>query len=180
MTVLVSFVRHGQTAWNAEHRLLGWTDLPLDETGRRQAVDLGGRVDAGAYDSVWASDLRRAVETARLAGWSPAIDVRLREIDFGSLDGSVWTKLESSIRDELAAFDGFEAPGGESTGAFVERIVDFLDGLRGGSHLVVTHGGVIRAVMRLCGRPGAFPDHAAVHTVDWSRRLLVDPQTPTI
>ncbi|HSJ28574.1 MAG TPA: histidine phosphatase family protein [Acidimicrobiia bacterium] len=179
MTVLISFVRHGQTAWNAERRLLGWTDLPLDEIGRSQAVELGARIERAAYDAVWASDLRRAVETARLAGWDPTLDGRLREIDFGSLDGLVWSQLEPALRDELAAFDGFVAPGGESTEHFVERLVGFLDGLPAGSHLVVTHGGVIRAVTRLCGAPGAFPDHAAIHTVNWSRRLLVDVQTPT-
>lgn len=181
MTVRISFVRHGQTHWNRERRLLGWTDIGLDEVGEQQAASLGARLDVAPYDQIVTSDLSRATATARLAGWSgAAADWRLREIDFGRLEGLTWNELDDPVREALVAFDGFVAPGGESTAGLVERVVDALDGFAPGSHLVVTHGGVIRAVLRQCGEVGAFPDHVTVYTVDWARRVVLDAQTPTV
>ena len=181
MTVRISFIRHGRTAWNADRRLLGWTDIGLDGVGERQAMELGRHLDISAYDRVITSDLSRATATARLAGWAGAdADWRLREIDFGQLEGMTWNELPDQVRDALVAFDGFVAPGGESTADFVDRIVGALDGFGDGAHMVVTHGGVIRAVLRQCGESGTFPDHVTVYTVDWGRRLVLDVQTPTL
>jgi 2,3-bisphosphoglycerate-dependent phosphoglycerate mutase len=180
VTVRVSFVRHGQTEWNVHHRLLGWTDLPLNAEGERQARLLGAAVQISRYTDVWSSDLRRASDTARLAGWDATRDVRLREIDFGELEGSTWRELDAGVRADLSAFDGFVAPGGESAEAFVGRVSEFLDGLVPGAHMAVTHGGVIRAALRVCGEAGAFPDHGVVYTVDWTRRTVLDVQTPTV
>jgi probable phosphoglycerate mutase len=179
MTVRVSFVRHGRTAWNADHRLLGWTDVGLDEFGVRQAAALGSQIRADAFGSIWTSDLGRAVATAGHAGWAASADARLREIDFGELEGLTWTGLSAEVRQALATFDGFVAPGGESTAAFITRLREFLDGLSPGSHLVVTHGGVIRAVLRICGVTAGFPEHGSVYTVDWTARRLLTVQTPT-
>ena len=179
MTVRVSFVRHGQTDWNLDHRLLGWTDLALNAEGERQAMLLGAATDITRYTGVWSSDLRRAVDTARLAGWQATPDRRLREIDFGKLEGLTWTELDPVVRKGLAAFEGFAPPGGESVAMFTQRTTEFLDGLVAGAHLVVTHGGVIRAALRLCGEGGAFPSHGVIYTVDWTRRTVLDVQTPT-
>lgn len=176
----MSLVRHGQTSWNAEGRLVGWTDVPLDEVGEQQAAYLGAAVEVSRYSAVWTSDLQRATATARLAGWEAHPDRRLREIDFGELEGSTWNSITPDLRDGLVAFEGFAAPGGESTASLVARITSFLDERRDGPHLLVTHGGVIRAVLRLCGESGAFPRHGQVYTIDWNRRLLTDVQTPTV
>lgn len=181
MTVRISLIRHGRTAWNVDRRLLGWTDIGLDGVGERQAIALGERIDIAPYDRVVTSDLSRATATARLAGWAGSdADWRLREIDFGRLEGMTWNEVPDELRDALVAFDGFAAPGGESTADFVERIVGCLDGFEDGAHMVVTHGGVIRAVLRQCGESGAFPDHVTVYTVDWGRREVLDVQTPTL
>ncbi|HSP05589.1 MAG TPA: histidine phosphatase family protein, partial [Acidobacteriota bacterium] len=59
--------RHGQTDWNAELRLQGWTDIPLNETGRRQARELGERLRGIPLDCVYCSALQRSRETAELA-----------------------------------------------------------------------------------------------------------------
>lgn len=179
MTVRVSLVRHGQTAWNAERKLLGWNDIPLDAVGEAQARSLGACVDISKYDRVWTSDLGRASMTARLAGWDATADVDLREFDFGELEGLTWAELDPGVRDGLVAFEGFQAPGGESTAAFTSRVVGFLDSCDAASHMVVTHGGVIRAALRLCGESASFPGHGVIYTIDWSRRLVLDVQTPT-
>ncbi len=178
MTVELTLVRHGRTSWNAEHRLLGWTDVPLDEVGERQATLLGTML-SGGFDGVWSSDLVRALATARLAGWEPVADARLREIDFGSLEGRRWDELNRAHREALANFDGFRAPGGESAAALLRRVTDFLDSRPPGSHLVVTHGGVIRAVLRSCGVTEAFPSPGTLYRVDWTSRKSLSGQTPT-
>lgn len=176
----ISLVRHGRTSWNAERRLVGWTDVPLDQVGERQAAYLGAAIDVSLYREVWTSDLERAVATARLAGWEARSDRRLREIDFGELEGTTWDSIDPHLRDGLIAFDGFTPPGGESTSSLAARLIEFLDEREADPQLLVTHGGVIRAVLRLCGESGAFPGHGQVYTIDWSRRILTDVQTPTV
>lgn len=172
--VILWLVRHGETDWNADGRFQGWTDVPLNETGRAQAERLGRSLAGQEFDGVWSSDLVRAIETARIAIGEPSIDRRLRELDFGDLEGAVWDELDSEIRAGLKEFDSFRFPGGESAEAFVARVFDFLDDLDIGRHVVFAHGGVIRAIGRMCGSDG-FPSHADVVKVDWTNRLSLDP-----
>ena len=173
-SVILWLVRHGETDWNAEGRFQGWTDVPLNETGREQAEQLRELLSTSRFDGVWSSDLERAVETARIAIGEPAVDRRLRELDFGDLEGSVWSELDTETRDGLKEFESFQSPGGESAAVFVRRVFAFLDELDSGRHVVFAHGGVIRAIARVCGADG-FPSHADVVKVDWTNRLSLDP-----
>ncbi len=175
--LILWLVRHGETDWNAEGRFQGWTDVPLNETGRAQAERLRGLLADGDFDGVWSSDLVRAVETARIAVGEPAVDRRLRELDFGDLEGAIWDDLDREIRAALKEFDSFQSPGGESAAAFVERVFGFLDELAPGRHLVFAHGGVIRAIGRVCGSDG-FPSHTDVLKVDWTNRLSLGAAGP--
>ena len=172
MAVLVWLVRHGRTAWNAESRLLGWTDEPLDEIGRTQAKELRASLAGEAFTGVWASDLVRAVETARLAHSDPIVDSRLLEIDFGAHEGEPWDSTDFRIREAFAEFDRFQAPGGESMETVKERVTGFLDGLGDGTHLVFTHGGVIRMIARACAAD-FFPRPGEIIVVDWPARRRV-------
>ena len=174
--VIVWLVRHGQTAWNVDRRFQGWTDVPLDRTGRDQARQLRSTLESTEFDGIWSSDLSRAVETARLAAGSPVVDRRLREMDFGHIEGAVWDELAPEVREGLKRFEGFVVPGGESTESFKSRVFEFLDELPDGRHLVVAHGGVLGAVGRLCGEEG-FPGHAHVMRVDWRARSLLPPES---
>jgi probable phosphoglycerate mutase len=173
VNVIVWLVRHGETDWNAAGRFQGWTDVPLNETGRAQAYRLGESLARHVFDGVWSSDLVRAIETARIAVGEPAVDRRLREMDFGDIEGAIWSELDESIRTGLKEFDSFRSPGGESASDFVERVFGFLDDLTPGRHVVFAHGGVIRAVGRACGSDG-FPSHADVVKVDWTSRLSLE------
>ena len=172
-TVILWLVRHGETDWNADGRFQGWTDVPLNETGRAQAERLGRSLAGHEFDGVWSSDLIRAIETARIAVGEPTVDRRLRELDFGDLEGSVWDELDSEIRAGLKEFDSFRSPGGESVATFVARVFGFLDDLGGGRHVVFAHGGVIRAIGRVCGSDG-FPSHTDIVKVDWTNRRSLD------
>ncbi|RDI94734.1 histidine phosphatase family protein [Meiothermus sp. QL-1] len=169
----VWLVRHGETLWNAEGRLTGWSDVPLSPKGEDQARRLGDWLRRERFEGVLASDLRRAVETARLAYAEPELQLEaLREIDFGELDGLPWAALPEVHRQALLAFEGFQAPGGESVEAFRRRVFGVLEGLGVGRYLVFTHGGVLRLVLRALGRDTFLPPCAVVG-VDWQQRRLL-------
>lgn len=167
--VVLWLVRHGETDWNAAGRFQGWTDVPLNANGRAQAEQLRAALEGHDFDGIWSSDLTRALETARVAVGEPDVDRRLRELDFGDLEGSVWNDLDLDLRAALKEFDSFRAPGGESVADFAERLFEFLDELNTGCHLVFAHGGVIRAIGRACGSDG-FPSHTEIVRVDWTKR----------
>ena len=178
MTVLVTLVRHGRTSWNAEGRLLGWRDVGLDRVGTAEAEALAARLAGSDFDAAWSSDLRRARETAAVIGTAATTDQRLREFDFGRLEGSTWEELAPETQEALVAFDGFAARCGETVSAFRRRVVDFMDGLAEGRHLVVTHGGVIRVVLAACGDRRSRSSTGSITTVDWPHRHIV--VTPSV
>ena len=89
------------------------------------------------------------------------VSVRLRELDFGLLEGKRWDDCPADARDALAAFDGFEAPGGESVAQLGSRVLGFVEALPDGEHLLITHGGVIHLLLLDAGadqqvEPGAL------------------------
>ena len=160
--MILRLVRHGETDWSAERRYTGRTDVRLNDVGRRQAAALSG-IATGPYESVWCSDLRRCVDTARLMGAEATPTAELREFDFGEIEGRQWADLDAATQQGLLDFDGFVAPGGESVAAFGLRIDRFVDGLADGHHLLIVHGGVVRHLLRRIGadadvRPGTWRD----------------------
>ena len=170
--IRVWLVRHGETRWNAEHRFQGISDIELNDRGREQAKELGQRIGDRRFDTVWSSDLSRAIETAQLVFGEPTIDARLRELDFGDIDGLTWSDLDDEVRESLLEFTDFIAPNGESVASMHDRVSAFMDELEPGEHVVVTHGGVVRMVSDLCGIP-AFPGHCEVMVVNWTDRKVL-------
>ena len=151
MSARLWLVRHGATAWSDAGRLNGWTDIPLNEVGRRQAERLRLHLQSIEFDGIWTSDLVRATETARLAVGGAILDRRLRELDFGELEGRSWDRCPPEVREALLSFDAFVAPKGESTAQLRKRVLDFANALSNGDHLVFAHGGVIRVLLREAG-----------------------------
>ncbi len=146
----VVFVRHGVTDWNLEGRWQGWTDVPLSTTGRAQAERLKPRLASLRSPLVYSSDLERAVDTARLAGFEPVQDARLREVHFGVFEGGL--SAENARHPEFAAWldQPLErrTPGGESYGDLYARALGWLDTLPdSGDVLAFTHGGVIQTLV---------------------------------
>jgi len=161
-------VRHGATDWSAAGRLCGSTDIPLSPEGRAQVDPFRRRVASHSFTGVWTSDLARAREFAQLAVRHATPDRRLRELDFGELEGKRWEDLDQSTRHALVRFEGFVAPGGESVAQLEERVGEFLAELEPGDHLVVTHGGVIRLLARRCGLALA-PVPGEMTVLEWER-----------
>ena len=162
MGVTLRLVRHGETDWSAERRYTGRTDVTLSEAGIAQAQALAV-ISGDKYDSVWCSSLTRCVETARLMGVSADPTPHLQEFDFGKIEGLTWDELDSTTQNGLLDFNGFVAPNGESVILFGRRIDAFVEGLGPGRHLLITHGGVIRHLLRRSGtdvdvRPGTWRD----------------------
>ena len=144
-------VRHGESTWNAEERLQGQLDPPLSERGREQARALREAVDLSGFppERVISSDLTRARETAELLGVTPGrFDPQWREIDIGEWGGRTAAEIDAQDGG-LTNWRGGPrtAPDGEPWSAFAERISGAVDELSaaGGSWLVVSHGGCVRA-----------------------------------
>jgi probable phosphoglycerate mutase len=156
--VHVLLLRHGQTDANASGVLQGHRPTSLNALGRLQAGKLAARMRtiSPAVDVLVSSDLPRALETAHpiAAGLDLEIvvDAIWRERGFGSLEGQTLGDLEIW----RTATGTIDPPGGEPSAVFRQRVHDALTTLAA-RHAdrtcvaVVTHGGVIRAVLHLLG-----------------------------
>lgn len=161
MRRVITWIRHGESEWNASGRWQGHTDIPLSEVGREQARALARRLVERAYDSVYSSDLRRALETATIATDSavPTVTPLLREINFGIFEGKSNPVLTDEERDEVtrwwASPYDFKLRGGESMECVDLRIRQWMSSLpEECSVLVFTHGGVVRnALWQVVGKP---------------------------
>jgi broad specificity phosphatase PhoE len=149
---------HSTTVDNEEGRATGWLPGVLSPAGREQARALGARRRDDGLDAVFSSDLARAVETARIAfGGSeipPFIDWRLRECNYGELNGTPVAELDP---DRARRVDE-PYPGGESYRQVVERVASFLADLErwfdGGRVLIISHAAPHWAIQNLLlGRP---------------------------
>lgn len=155
MSLRLWLVRHATTDRVETGRFNGWEDMPLNERGQSEAASL--RIPERKWVGVWSSDLTRAHETARLAGFAPIMDPRLRELNFGLMEGMTWDEIEDSTQKSLVGFDNFVAPGGESAAHLRERVGSFVGDLIAGDHLIFTHSGVIRLLLRAASRDEHIP-----------------------
>ncbi len=188
-------VRHGQSTWNAEGRWQGAADPPLSTLGVRQARHAARRV--GTFDLVAASTLERAAVTATILADAHGIgpvhtDPDLRERDAGEFQGRTRAEIEEAFPGWLAA--DRHPPGWEPDEDVVARAAGALGRIAGtvgvgGTALVVSHGGVIRALERTCGahRDGRLPNLggrwfgvAPGRLVPGAAVLLVDPDELTV
>ena len=157
-------IRHARSTWNAEGRWQGWADAPLSTSGEGQARALGemlarsGESFAGAVSS----DLSRSVDTARIVAGvlgiaEVAVEPALRERDVGDWSGRTTEEIELIWPGAIGAWRAGRLdrpPGGEHEPSFRGRVVGAVERLAArpeGPLLVVTHGGVIRAVERHLG-----------------------------
>jgi broad specificity phosphatase PhoE len=147
--------RHGETDWNSERRWQGHADQPLNERGRDQARELAEELAVRQIDAIYASDLRRARETAEIIAARIGLPVRveqdLREVDVGEWSGLVHTEIETrypeGFRRWQQGLHGWDE--GETYDAMGARVVAalFVIAARHPAEtvLVVSHGGAIRA-----------------------------------
>ena len=144
VTARLLLVRHGESTWNAEHRLQGQADPPLSPLGREQAAALLPFL-ADIPARRLSSDLTRAVQTAEALGLGGApTDRRWREIDIGDWAGHTLDELDPG---DVAAWQRGELapPSAETFAELQARVAAAVDELRGEDAIVVAHGGCVRA-----------------------------------
>lgn len=183
---LIYLVRHGQTDWNAEYRLQGQLDVPLNDKGRGQAKRNGETLsklidDASAFDFV-ASPLSRTSETMEIIRTAMGLDRQgyrtddlLKEIHFGDWQNRTWDELREERPEEIAArFDdpwNYVAPGegGESYAMLSARALAWLNTVSQDT-VVVTHGGINRCVR---GHLGELSEDEIPHLKVTQDKVLV-------
>ncbi|UCH50125.1 MAG: histidine phosphatase family protein [Betaproteobacteria bacterium] len=172
----LTLIRHGETDWNAEQRIQGHLDIPLNAAGLAQAEAIGERFRDIDIDLLVSSDLRRAMQTvapiSRTRELAVLGDARLRERNLGVLQGKTREEAQRSVPDAFEAFrsraEDAALPGGESLTEFAGRVIDVLTALarryQGKRIVAVTHGGVLDIAYRhATGMPLAAPRKFPIH-----------------
>lgn len=143
----VYFVRHGQTDWNLKGKIQGWADIDLNDAGRQQAKEAGGRLATISFEAIITSPLLRARKTAEIIAQrhedTPLIVApELKERDFGEFEG----QINDGIYYGLWDYGKDVIARGETTEQLYGRASDFLDRMheeyRDGDILLVAHGGI--------------------------------------
>jgi len=146
-------IRHGETQWNVEERFQGHGDSPLTSAGRDQARALARRMKDIHFDSLISSDLGRALETASIiaeeTGHTIEKDARLRERNFGDLEGLTYNIIKEQHAPVLAHLDAndpdYVIPNGESLRQHYQRNVAWfeerIERSSGSTVALIVHGG---------------------------------------
>ncbi len=167
-------VRHGETDWNAERRIQGQIDIPLNATGRDQAAAAAAGLAGQRFDAIYSSDLARTWQTAQAIATALNLPLvaapTLRERHYGHMQGLTGEEARLScpaVHAAHAARDPeHDLDGGESLARFAKRVTTTLRNLAdvhtGQTLLLIAHGGVLDIAYRLAtGRdlvePRDFP-----------------------
>lgn len=141
---MIYVVRHGQTDWNAQKLIQGQSDIPLNETGKQQALEMKKQLKEINFDYIFTSTLSRTIETARIITGRDDIitDGRLVENGHGILEGMSVTEV-----NRIKNSPGFHRKdyGIEEPDDIMKRVSSFVDEIRskysGKNILIVTHAG---------------------------------------
>ncbi len=159
-------IRHGETSWNAEKRLQGHTDIPLNATGMLQACQMAQALKdiKLTFDVLYTSDLKRAVDTANavieLFGVDAVADSELRERHFGVLQGLSINEAPLKRPDiwqaHIARDLEHDLEGGENIQQFALRVQNAMDKIQarhtGKTILIVNHGGTLDMMYRIASK----------------------------
>ena len=173
-------IRHGETDWNAQRKLQGQEDIPLNEKGRRLAAVTAEAMKDIPFAAAYSSPLIRAMETARMILGDRDIsivqDARLMEIGFGIFEGEEMKRENPRLQGNgfmnfFTAPDQYIAPeGGETFQQVCDRTTQFLkelaarEDLEGKNVLVASHGAAIKGMLSIL-YPSEIKDfwHGGVH-----------------
>lgn len=165
-TTRLCLIRHGETTWNAQRRLQGHTDTPLNARGQAQARQMAQALKNTklSFDTLYCSDLTRARDTAdaivQLFGMTAKPNSAFRERHFGALQGLTIEQAPVEQPDlwraHLARELDHDLGGGESILQFAARVESALEMIRiqhsGKTILVVSHGGTLDMMYRIASK----------------------------
>lgn len=154
----IVLVRHGETEGNSKGLYEGKKEVSINDNGRNQSKKLGNLLKDYKFSKVYCSPQKRCTETLDIIietlYYKPeSIEYKeeLKEIDFGLWEGLSYKEIEKVFprqwEEFIKDYKEFSFPEGESFIDFYERTTKILDFLDDGSYLILTHGGVIRAVL---------------------------------
>jgi probable phosphoglycerate mutase len=172
----ICFIRHGETTWNAERRMQGHIDIPLNTAGMGQAKRLATALTQTkhSFDAIYSSDLERALHTANVVANALSLAVQttpqLRERNVGQLQGLLLSEapvlLPEIWQSHIARELDHDLGGGESIRAFHQRMQGVLELLlrqhRGQSILAVSHGGSLDMIYRIVTQQALDAERVAV------------------
>ena len=160
VTTRLCIVRHGETAWNAEHRVQGQLDVPLNAIGHAQAEAAARALAKEKFDVIYSSDLSRARQTAQPTASQLSMQVLLekdlRERHYGIFERLTYAEVKTRFPEDYARFEAREPDyafrTGESLRDFSARsiavIAKIANGHEGKNILVFTHGGILDKLYR--------------------------------
>jgi len=197
MTTRLCVVRHGETAWNAEHRVQGQLDVPLNAIGQAQALAASKVLAQEKFDAIYSSDLSRARQTAQPTASAISMEMRLernlRERHYGIFERLTYAEVKTRYPEDYARFEArdpdYAFRTGESLRDFSARSIAAISRIaeqnRDQSILVFTHGGVLDKLYRFItglplsaprdfGIPNAGLNRIEVTAAGWQIRTWAD------
>jgi len=180
----IFLVRHGETDWNAENRIQGAYDVPLNERGLRQAAELSQRLKGENLTRVFSSHLSRsyrtALEIAKPHGLKVERDRRIAEINQGIWEGLLVDEARKLYAEEYSKFERDPTacipPAGESMERGFARVKEFwrtkmVEGSGGrGNVAIVAHAAINAIIICLTKRIQETGDKIADINFDESTR----------
>jgi len=159
--ITLYITRHGETVWNTEKRMQGWSDSKLTENGERNAESLGNRLKDTHFSAIYSSPSDRTKRTSDLIRGTRDIpifyDNNLKEINMGEWEGNTLSSIKENYPSEFDAFwntpHQFTPIGGEAFEEVKDRTVEFIDHIRknheSGNVLAVSHSIVIKCMFSI-------------------------------
>ena len=165
----IHFIRNALTDENLEGRYIGHTDVEIGEEGRAQLGQMKDELIYPPVDALFTSPLKRCTETAKILypDNKPIVIDGFIEYNFGEFENKTAEELEKHpvFPKWLAGEKGVEPPFGESNENFEKRVLGTFEKVAEGrmttgttSAAIVTHGGVIMAILAAFGIP-EYPMH---------------------
>ena len=186
-TTTIYLIRHGETEWNLQQRYQGQQDIPLNETGIKQAQSVAEKLNGRTFTALYSSDLIRAVQTAQAISNKVNLPIitypALREINQGVWEGKfIKDVLDSNAEQVRAVYQNpysARKPGGESIAEVAERVYTCLDQLAEkhdqGTIIVVSHGLAIATILcKVRNLPlemaiKNIPENTGVEVIIWNK-----------
>jgi len=170
------FIRHGETEWNREGRIMGHQDIPLNERGIEQAYQAAPFLQGQGIQRIVSSPLHRAKQTALILASSLKIPLEthedLKEVCWGTMEGQLKNKGDGSFERWIQG----ETPlGAESCAAFQRRVTTALSTFLNPNQttLIVAHQGIYWVLRTILGYPESTSSNATPY-------VFRPPENPTL